>query len=269
MAARLYILASVAALNAFGQKDPETPGHDVPMEQIQKLHAKIDSSKDGHFNLDELMEFERKMFKHIQAQDVQHPFEERDANKDGQLSLDELMKYTTSQFEGVDEAEMKELEPRKQLESLQFKAADKDNDGILRGQEIVAFFSPATDETVLAITVEASMLQKDKDKDGKLTLHELYELTEASVPGDDAESPLHEEFSTLDTNGDGSVDMAELKKWESGRFHVDGLLMQFMQDADKDGDKQVSTQELEAAHEPVANHIRYHFSDWIEYMDEL
>merc|ERR1719271_697222 len=91
-------------------------------------------------------------------------------------------------------------------------------------------------EGVLDVTVAETMRQKDTNKDGKLNAKEFWESDQ--MDGDDADLSEEEkaDFARLDTNGDGSIDVNELRSWESGRFHTEDAMRKLFEAADKDSD---------------------------------
>merc|ERR1712176_971857 len=136
---------------------------------------------------------------------------------------------------------------RREVETAKFKVADSNGDGTLE------------------ITARATLKQKDLDGDGLLTPEEFWE-------GDPADEGLavsddeHLDFKKMDVNGDGKLDVEELKAWESGRFHTEEAMKKLIEVADSDNDMHVTVAELEAAREQlVATDAHYHFMEWAEH----
>merc|ERR1712185_61121 len=99
----------------------------------------------------------------------------------------------------------------------------------------------------------------DTNHDGKLTPKEFWESDQ--MDGDDADLSEEEkaDFARLDTNGDGSIDVQELRAWESGRFHTEDAMKKLFEVADKDQDMHVSSDELADAKEMIAaSDAQYH-----------
>lgn len=229
------------------------------------LHAKFDQNGDGKVSLSEVLDFARHMSKAIAGKDVSAILEEIDTDKDGKLSLQEHLNDLHQQADGGDEAEMKELESRKVVETAKFKAADVDKDQILSAHEVASLFYPETNPAVLEVVVQDTMKMKDKDGDGVLSAKEFWEFGE-----EDGEEQLSEEemqdFQKLDKDGNGVLNMEELRAWESGLFHTEAAMIKLIQIADKDGDMQATAEELENAREELANSdAQYHLIEWAEH----
>ncbi len=54
---------------------------------------------------------------------------------------------------------------------------------------------------------------------------------------------------TSNQDGNGVLNMEELRAWESGLFHTEAAMIKLIQIADKDGDMQATAEELENARE--------------------
>lgn len=235
-------------------------------EQLRRLHAKFDMNGDGKVALQEIMGFSESVGQAIAGKDIGAILEEIDTNKDGVLSLEEHLNDIHNQADGGDEAEMKELEHRKGVESAKFKAADLNGDEKLNKEELPALFYPETHEGVLSVTVGETMRQKDTNKDGKLTPKEFWESDQ--MDGDDSDLSEEEkaDFAKLDTNGDGSIDAQELRAWESGRFHTEDAMKKLFDVADKNGDMHITGEELVEAREAIAvSDAQYHLIEWAEH----
>ncbi|CAE7632717.1 RCN3 [Symbiodinium sp. KB8] len=241
---------------AAGQEDEteEVPDeHDIEeeamtKEQLRALHAKFDQNGDGKVSLSEVLEFAKHMSKAIAGKDVSAILDEIDTDKDGKLSLQEHLNDLHSQADGGDEEELKELERRKAIETEKFLAADEDKDQALNAKEVASLFYPETNPAVLDVVVRDTMKMKDADGDGVLTPKEFWEFGE-----EDLEDQLSEEevsdFKKLDKDGNGVLNLEELKAWESGVFHTEAAMVRLLQIADKDGDMMATADELENARE--------------------
>merc|ERR1739845_331003 len=116
-----------------------------------------------------------------------------------------------------------------------------------------------------AVTVRETMSQKDKNGDGFLSEHEFWEADPASDDGalTDEEKA---DFQKLDTNGDGMLDVQEMRSWESGHFHTEDAMKKLFELADKDNDMHVSADELVRAREEIGlSDAQYHLIEWAEH----
>jgi len=211
-----------------GQRDDEDIEEEMLTdEQLRALHQKFDQDGNGKVSLAEIMAFASEMGRSIAARDISAILEEIDLDKDGKLSLEEHLTDIENQAEGGDEEEKQEMRNRKRIEEDKFMAADVNQDKVLDVDEVASLFYPETHEGVLAVTVAETMRQKDRNQDGKLSPREFWEV---EGTGEDAELTEEEkqDFAKLDLNGDGVIDMSELRLWESGKSsvedsHLDGL----------------------------------------------
>jgi len=249
-----------------GYDDQDIEEDTLTADQLRKLHAKFDGNGDGRVSLSEVMAFAENVGKAIAGKDIGAILEEIDTSKDGKLSLDEHINDIHNQADGGDEAEMKELEHRKGVETAKFKAADTNRDGFLDKTELPALFYPETHEGVLDVTVAETMRQKDLNHDGKLTPKEFWESDQ--MDGDDADLSDEEkaDFARLDTNGDGALDQRELRSWESGRFHTEDAIKKLFDASDKDSDLHLTADELAQARDQIAaSDAQYHLIEWAEH----
>lgn len=237
-------------------------------EQELKIHKGMDRNSDGKVSLMEVMEYAAHMRKLVASRDIKTVSDEMDTNKDNKLSLEEVLKDIDQWSVDDDEEDKKLQEARRKLEAEKFHAADDDGDGFLEYAEIPALFYPETNEKVITITATATMREKDKDGDGLLTPMEFWE-------GDvveDKDMVLSEEekkdFTNLDRDGSGKLDLQELKAWESGVFHTEEAMKKFIELADTDGDMHVTHEEMKAAREQIGgSDAQYHLMEWAEHAE--
>merc|ERR1712083_269710 len=261
----IVVLAFAKAHEEGGDGGEAIQEHVLTPEQMHGMHAKMDGNSDGKILLKEVMQYSESMRKVIASKDVVNVLEEMDLNKDGKLSLAELMKDMEQWGEG-DEEEQKGMERRKELEAEKFTMADENKDGLLDIKELPALFYPETHSGSLELTAKASMMEKDKDGDGLLTPKEFWE-SHSTSDGEEVtiSDEEHADFKKLDKNGDGKLDIEEVKVWESGNFHTEGAMQKLFELADKDNDMHVTKQELEDAREQIAaSDAHYHLMEWVE-----
>jgi len=271
---RIWVLVTVSLLagRTFGTEPvADKVGQDLEeetltREQLRALHGHFDANTDGKVSLQEVLEFSQRVGLKIAQKDVTALLEEIDTSKDGKLHLDEHLADIRKQAEGGDPEEEKELANRLKTEEMKFKAADTNGDGLLDGEEVSSLFYPEVHDGVLGIVVAETMRSKDTNGDGKLTQKEFWEITEAE--GDEAEisEEEHADFSRLDLNHDGALNMEELKAWESGRFHVEEAMKKMFEISDANADMHLAADELVAASEQLGtSDAQYHLIEWAEH----
>jgi len=257
---RVAYLVAVWAYSVYSQEsdeDIDTPEQEtLTVEQVKKLHVKVDKNEDGKASLEEFLAYSKHMRKELAKKDIKTILDEMDGDKDGKLSLSELLKDMDQWDEG-DEQEKKEAQERKNLEEAKFKASDENNDGFLELSEMPSLFYPETQDSVLELTAKSTLQQKDKDGDGLLTEREFWdgdinETTDEPVPISDEEK---EDFKKLDVNRDGKLELAELKQWESGVYHTSEAMRKLFDAIDTDKDNHVSSAELENGREKMAGMV--------------
>lgn len=268
----LPLAVGLLALGARGEDEPDE--QDVQEEalqpdMLQKLHDKFDSNGDGKVSLQEIQAFAALMSKKIASKDVSAILDEIDTSKDGKLSLQEHMNDIHNQADQADGEELKEMEERKRFETEKFAIADKNGDGLLDASELPALFYPETEEAVMDLTVAETMKRKDTDKDGVLTSAEFWESdSEGNHQPADLSEEEQDDFNKLDLNKDGTLDKAELKAWESGRFHTEEAMKKLIEIADKDDDMHLSAEELTQSAEAIsASDAQYHLIEWAEHIE--
>mmetsp|Transcript_466 Transcript_466/g.922 ORF Transcript_466/g.922 Transcript_466/m.922 type:complete len:275 (+) Transcript_466:73-897(+) len=264
-AAVAFGVAVVGHVRAQDVDDPDIEEETLTVEQLHALHKMFDLDGDGRVSLKEVMQFSHGVNKAIASRDIGAILEEIDTSKDGRLTLEEHLTDIHNQADGGDEEEMKELEVRKKVEAAKFKAADVNGDGVLDSEELPALFYPELHDGVLDVTVKETMRQKDRDGDGKLMAKEFWE---ADDEVDDGELTPEEkdDFAKLDHDHDGFLNLAELRAWESGRFHTEEAMRKMIELADKDSDMHITASELAAAREELSiSEAQYHLIEWAEH----
>jgi len=228
--------------------------------QLQGLHAKIDSNKDGKISYDEALAFARHTSENIARNRTPGILDLLDTSKDGKVSLEEHLKEIQDMVEVGDDEEKEELSHRKTVEMQKFKAADRNGDGGLELDELVSLLYPETHDDVLAPHVRDLLRQKDADHDGKLTSNEFW-----GPEGGDSEEE-RQDWAKLDLDGSGFLEENELSHWESGRFHIEEAMREMFQIADEDRDDHITIDELHLAKDEIASgNAQPHLLDWAEH----
>jgi len=273
---RLVLCFSVLALVLQAQDDAEPEEGDdgieqdaLTSEQMRAMHAKIDKDKDGKISMAEITDFSQVMRKTIAKKDIHTVIDEMDGDKDGKLSLPELLK-DMEQWGEEGEEDKAAAAKRKELETAKFHAADQDKNGLLDANELPSLFYPETHDGVLEMTAQATLKAKDTDGNGELTPKEFWEGD--SVDGEDLAISDEEQadFAKLDVDSSGTLNLQELKAWESGGFHTQEALKKLFELADQDSDMMVTADELDTARELIAgSDAQYHLMEWAEHTEEL
>lgn len=236
-------------------------------EQMRSMHGKIDADKNGKISLAEIIAYSAHMRKTIAKKDIHTVIDEMDSDKDNKLSLPELLK-DMEQWGEEGEEDKAQAAKRKELETAKFRAADTDGNGLLDSDELPALFYPETHDGVLTMTAQATLKSKDTDGNGELTPKEFWEGD--AVDGEDLAISEEEQsdFSKLDLDNSGTLNLEELKAWESGGFHTEEAMKKLFELADKDSDMHVTADELDSARELIAgSDAQYHLMEWAEHSE--
>merc|ERR1719491_507428 len=139
---------------------------------------------------------------------------------------------------------------RKKSDEVKFKSADANADGLLDGAELLHFFHPLTDDGVFQAVMREELRQKDHNGDGKLSRSEFG--SPADSPGAD-EATGHDDgqaddFSSIDADGNSLLELSEFIDWHSGKVHTQAELKELFDRVDKDGDHQISADEIASMH---------------------
>jgi len=157
---------------------------------------------------------------------------------------------------------------RSELEKEKFKVADTNKDGFLSVEELPSLFYPETHDGVLEVTAKHTLDQKDKDGDGQLSQKEFWEGEVADGQDTEISDEEKEDFKKLDADGNGFLNLGELKVWDSGMFHTSEAMKKIFEIADKDNDMHLSADEIEAAREMIAgSDAQYHLMEWAEHSE--
>jgi len=239
----------------------------IKIEEATKVHANADTNNDGKVSLQEILKYSMVIRKGIAGRDIHAAVEEMDSDRDGKLSLEEVLNDVDSRANHADNDKKPAGEVWRVVESEKFKAADSDGDGYLSMEERPSLFYPGIHDGVLSIVTAAFLRERDRDGDGELTQTEFWE-GEASNDEDLTNSEARD-FNALDKDGNGRLNLEELKPWRSGIFHTEEAMKNLFEICDKDGDMHVTLKELHDSWEEIdGTDVRYHLMEWA-WHDEL
>eukprot|EP00746_Dinoflagellata_sp_MGD_P142708 gnl/MRDRNA2_/MRDRNA2_75643_c0_seq1.p1 gnl/MRDRNA2_/MRDRNA2_75643_c0~~gnl/MRDRNA2_/MRDRNA2_75643_c0_seq1.p1 ORF type:complete len:311 (-),score=89.13 gnl/MRDRNA2_/MRDRNA2_75643_c0_seq1:63-995(-) len=240
-------------------------------EQLQQLHNSLDLNKDGKMTLNEMVEFARQKHFNTTQRDAAQILEVIDSDSDGKLSLPELLSGlhpNSDPDEDIDDSfhdgptfhNETEYQDRIDMETKKFRAADKDNDGLLDIQEVPAVFFPEMSAGTLELEVRDQMLKSDQDGDGLISMKEFEEYRGVSMDHQN-------DFEKLDGNKDGQLDLEELKNWSNGTYSWQKMFASLFSTADKDNDGHITMDELTAGAQMGDLKTRFQLKKWA--MDSL
>jgi Ca2+-binding EF-hand superfamily protein len=217
----------------------------ISLDQLNRLHSKCDENRDGKASLPELMQFGESVRKHVAEKEIDAVMNEIDLSPhDGHASLQEYMDDLEQHWaphEDEDPTIVNQHIELRNTELEKFKLADADEDGSLNRTELINMVSPGMHDRIFEISTSAEFRQKDTDGDGLLSEEEFW----GGHPGQPGE------FQNLDKNGDGTIDIEEMKLWASGWYHTEVALKQLFDLADEDKDGFLTTSELEAVYTTI------------------
>eukprot|EP00927_Polykrikos_kofoidii_P061599 TRINITY_DN56431_c0_g1_i1.p1 TRINITY_DN56431_c0_g1~~TRINITY_DN56431_c0_g1_i1.p1 ORF type:complete len:281 (+),score=69.27 TRINITY_DN56431_c0_g1_i1:71-913(+) len=234
-------------------------------DQLRRLHGHMDVDGDGGVSWSETIVHAKTATMALALKDVEIILDAIDLTKDRKLSLHEHLEDVEHQADGSDDNAM-ELEERARVETAKFRAADTNKDEHLEPHELIGLFYPETHEDVLSVVVQETMRVKDKDRDGRLSPEEFWEVN--AVVGDEERVSLEEtvEFGKLDQNHDGFLSSDEIRIWDSGAFHLNTAMERLFEVADLDADKRLTADELVNARSLISLEAAHdHFIEWAEH----
>lgn len=261
-------------------RDAEEDGassHEFTDVELQQAHVEFDENGDRTVSNGELIRFMEKHHKEksLAEIDARGEIQRMDTSKDGFVSLDEYLKdavppvnyggnLTNARHEqfmapsgavyplGENSLERARAidEALKADEIEKFKAADMNGDGLLNQSELHALVVPVANEGVIAVVVRHTMRNADTDKNGLLSYDE-FQASGLSETGNEEDRHVTENemranqvFTRLDKNGDGSLDMDEIRNWESGAIEREDIANSFVNTLDRDGNKHIDSSEF-------------------------
>jgi len=245
----------------------------VTSDQLTHLHFKMDENKDGKISKSEILDFSKATKLSQRDVLVEGAFQQIDEDADGRVSLSEHLASVVGHpvpddvempKDDLSDEDAKQLEKDKSVEAAKFKVADKDGDGFLSTVELQVMLHPLVHPEIMHIVASSTFEGMDKDGDGVLTSDELSDYAPHSFSEDGEEDERSKgDFAKLDLDGNGKLNLAELKPWVSEEFHTAEAVHELFQLADEDKDEHITPGELQNARLHLGNtQIVDHFADW-------
>jgi len=232
----------------FDDLDPEES-----QRRLGVIADKIDVDKDGFITIPELQQWIKTTQARYIDDDVEKQWETNKPEEKETISWDD---YRQGVYSFLDEGEpdndeagfsYKEMEQR---DNRRWNLADTDHDGELTKIEFQSFLHPENAEHMRDIVVQETFEDIDKDKDGKISMEEyIGDMYSASNDGEEPEwvESEKEQFTKFrDSNGDGHMDMAEVKAWiiPSDFDHSEAEAKHLVFEADVDHDNKLTKEEI-------------------------
>jgi len=227
---------------------------DVAKARLRVLASKqIDKNADGFVTDTELIDWIHRSLISLDREETDERFDEMDTDKDGIVSWGEYMQEAFGVESGKEtERFMDSPEDMKLMKEDRkyFGAADQDRDMALSRLEFAAFQNPEHFPHMHQVLVENTMLEKDTDGDGRISLKEFL--------GETYDQPNSEWYLTeknrfdveYDKDRDGYLSGEEINAWlipdirTTAKQEAEHLIK--VADTDKDGE--LSIDEIVDAH---------------------
>ncbi|XP_013789368.1 reticulocalbin-2-like [Limulus polyphemus] len=268
--------------------DAEEYDHLSPEESKKRLGIlvqKMDKDGDGFVDKKELTKWILRSFKMLTEEEGEERLEEEDENEDGKVTWEEHMAEAFGiDPEDDDEDEIPDpLEAAEEHQMMQedralFKAADLNGDGILDKSEFSAFANPEEFVHMHQVLYEQTMVKRDKNKDGYLSLEEFLSDGSGKPPAVGSESYLVEKDhfeNEYDVNHDGKLEKAEVLKWllPDNDEVAENEAVHLIKESDDDKDGKLSIQEILDHHDTFvgseATDFGEHLYNTHKFNDEL
>lgn len=199
------ILGSAKEAEMFDNMSPEES-----KRRLRILLTKMDLNKDMLISKLELTEWIIKSFKSLSEEEAKESLEDVDENADGKATWDE---YVTNTYDSED-SDM-ELDNEQLIESDRgmWLVADKNNDGVLQGEEWIAFSHPEEHERMFQVILAQTLKQKDVDNDESISFQEFVGDSDKSNNKEWLQAEKEKFDFELDQNRDGKLTGNEIIAW--------------------------------------------------------
>ncbi|XP_062592137.1 calumenin-like isoform X2 [Saccostrea cucullata] len=236
-----------------GKDEAKTFDQLTPEESKERLGiivGKIDKDGDGKITEQELKDWIQYVQKRYIITDTDRMWKDHDVEAD-KLSWASYKKRTYGSEDDPTDEDSSTFSYKDMIErdERRWKAADKDGDGFLNKEEFADFLHPEEAEHMRDIVVKETMEDIDKDKDGFISLEEYIG---DMWPDKNEEEPdwvktERETFaSQRDKNGDGKMDLEEVKNWiiPPDYDHSEAEAKHLISESDSNKDGKLSKDEI-------------------------
>ncbi|XP_022107068.1 reticulocalbin-2-like isoform X2 [Acanthaster planci] len=241
--------------------------------RLRVILKKADTNEDGHIDREELQNWIIGSLKNIDRVIAEEHMLVQDKDKDGRLSWEEYNIHVLG-FVPENDAEYPDQEIKLEVKSNKkmFMLADKNKDGFLEGEELLAFYNPNAVEDMQEVVVERLLEDFDHNGDGAVELEEFignyddFDNTLPDLTGNRKEPEwVTEERDIfkyqLDKDGNGKMEGEELYLWVKPRYHItaEKEADHLIEVSDADGDGKLSADEILNKYEIFTGSKATHF----------
>jgi len=230
--------------------------HHMSPAQLVAMHKKMDLNEDGNVSKAEMDNYAHGMRRKIANSHLDKVMKAHDTDGNGKIDLNEFI-GELHKFAAGEEREGDEEVKQKNIEH--FKEIDLNHDGQLDADELPLRFHHHTNDLVEERLATISLKQKDVNGDGVLSPEEFWSHMYGS---DGARGSISfeqtEEFAQLDKDGSGTLNLEEVKAFESGKHHTDLAMVELFEAVDQDHDSLLSAYELLQAQELISGNQQAH-----------
>ncbi|XP_068448857.1 calumenin-A-like [Clinocottus analis] len=193
----------------------------APEESRRRLGIivdKMDSNADGFVSEEELKDWMKRAQSKYMYEIMEHQWKDFDVNHDDVISWEEYKNVTYGSYlEGTQTDSVYNHSHMMLRDEKRFKVADTNGDLTADKHEFVAFLHPEEHEHMKDLTVQETMEDLDKNRDGFIDMEEYIGDMHSLKEGEEEPQWVKEErkqFSEVrDKNKDGKMDREETREW--------------------------------------------------------
>ncbi|KRT78629.1 HLH domain-containing protein [Oryctes borbonicus] len=260
-------------------KDAEEFDHLTPAESKRRLGIllqKMDLDGDKAITRQELRAWILRSFKMLTEEEAEERRQDVDTNNDGKVTWDEYVADTYGLGEDVSKEELEqENEELMADDKLMWEAADVNHDGILEGDEWVAFSHPEEHPVMMPIIMNQTLRERDTDNDGAISFQEY--IGERGKNRDKQWIYVEKDKfdRELDLNKDGKLTGNEILSWmvPSNEEIADEEVQHLFVASDDDHDSLLSFEEILIHHDVFVGSEATDYGDHLhnihQFQDEL